>query len=183
MKTLTKQTLLIIALSAIFSAKAQDVIIKRTGDEIKAKITELGTETLKYKKWEKQDGADYVIKKSEVLMIRYEDGTKDIFPKESVKQTFNTFYGDPPGKQLIKFSRTYYVGTALVGVGTIVGVIALLSEYDLMGLYVGGSAMSLAGYVTMIVSFHHIGKAGKIMNNRQIGIALNSKGIGLNYRF
>ena len=95
MKTLTKQTLLMIALSAIFSVKAQDIIIKKSGDEISAVILEVGISEIKYKKFETKDTTGttkaspiYVISKSEVFMIKYENGTKDIFnqsKKEEIK--------------------------------------------------------------------------------------------------
>ncbi|MCW3071062.1 MAG: hypothetical protein JWO44_952 [Bacteroidetes bacterium] len=69
--------LLLITIS-IQPAFAQDNIIKRNGEEIKAKVVEVGTTEIKYKKFEKQNGPTYVIEKKDVFMIKYEDGTKDI---------------------------------------------------------------------------------------------------------
>lgn len=70
-------SLLLIAftIQPIFS---QDNIIKKNGEEIKAKVVEVGTTEIKYKKFEKQNGPTYAINKSEVFMINYEDGTKDV---------------------------------------------------------------------------------------------------------
>jgi molybdopterin-binding protein len=64
-----------------FLAKSQDVITLKNGEEINAKITEVGTEEIKYKKGE--NDVLYIIKKSEIFMIKYKDGTKDIFKSES----------------------------------------------------------------------------------------------------
>jgi hypothetical protein len=60
---------------------AQDVITKQNGDIINSKIMEVGTETVKYKKFELPNGPDYIISAEEVFMIKYEKGNKDIFEK------------------------------------------------------------------------------------------------------
>jgi hypothetical protein len=60
---------------------AQDIITKQNGDAIKVKILEVSTETVKYKKFEFQNGPDYVIPASEIFMIKYETSSKDIFEK------------------------------------------------------------------------------------------------------
>ncbi len=72
--------LIIIALCMISTGtNAQDLITKTDGTDISAKVLEVTTSVIKYKKFENQDGPIYNIKKSDVLMIRYENGTKDIF--------------------------------------------------------------------------------------------------------
>jgi hypothetical protein len=58
---------------------AQDVITLKSGDEIKAKVQEIGTDNVKYKKYENLDGPVYTLMKSEIFMIKYENGEKDIF--------------------------------------------------------------------------------------------------------
>lgn len=62
---------------------SQDVITKKTGEEIQAKVQEVGQTDIKYKNFNNPDGPTYTISKSEVLMIRYENGTKDIFTEPS----------------------------------------------------------------------------------------------------
>ncbi len=65
----------------IFSlnAFAQDVITLRNGDDIKAVVQEVGESLVKYKKYDYQDGPIYTIKKSDIFMIRYVNGSKDVF--------------------------------------------------------------------------------------------------------
>ena len=60
-----------------FFAKSQDVLILKSGEELKGKVIEVGTEEIKYKKSE--SSPLYSIKKCDVTMIKYEDGSKDIF--------------------------------------------------------------------------------------------------------
>jgi hypothetical protein len=58
---------------------AQDVIIFKNGDEIQSKVLEVSTDIVKYKKWANQDGPIYSSTKVEVFMIKYQNGTKDVF--------------------------------------------------------------------------------------------------------
>lgn len=58
---------------------AQDVITTKEGDDIQAKILEVTTTEVKYKKYTNLEGPIYVLSKSDVLIIRYENGEKDVF--------------------------------------------------------------------------------------------------------
>jgi hypothetical protein len=69
---------------------SQDVITKKSGEDIKAKILEIGQTEVKYKKFDNQDGPTYTILKSDLLMIRYENGTKDIFSESNKSPELTT---------------------------------------------------------------------------------------------
>jgi hypothetical protein len=58
---------------------AQDVIVLQSGDEIKAKVMEISPGEVKYKKHASPDGPTYTLTKSEVFMIKYENGEKEVF--------------------------------------------------------------------------------------------------------
>jgi hypothetical protein len=58
---------------------SQDIITKKTGDDILSKILEVGQLEVKYKKFDNLSGPVFTIQKTELIMIRYENGTKDIF--------------------------------------------------------------------------------------------------------
>ncbi len=75
-----KKIVLFVLTVLIFNVlSAQDLIIKKNGDEINAKIQELGAREIKYKKMDNPDGPLFSILKSEVFMIKYANGTKDVF--------------------------------------------------------------------------------------------------------
>jgi hypothetical protein len=75
-----KNTLLLISqLFLINICFSQDVITKKNGDDINAKIIEVNQLDIKYKKQGASSGPTYSMDKSEILMIKYEDGSKDIF--------------------------------------------------------------------------------------------------------
>jgi len=70
---------------------SQDYIILKSGDEIKAKVIEINEHDVDYKKYSNINGPTYHLKKSEIFMIKYASGDKDIFntqeqpkPKSSI---------------------------------------------------------------------------------------------------
>jgi len=78
-----KIILILIGIVFINALYAQDVIFKKNGDEIYAKIQEVGISDVKYKKFDNQEGPLYTILKSEIFMIKFENGTKEVFNAES----------------------------------------------------------------------------------------------------
>lgn len=63
---------------------SQDIITKKSGEDIKAKILEVTNNEVKYKKYDSQTDVIFTLLKSDILMIRYSDGTKDIFNQNNV---------------------------------------------------------------------------------------------------
>lgn len=70
--------LVLASMASIASAFAQDVIVKRDGEEIQCKILEVSTNKVKYKQWKNQSGPTFVEKKADVLMLKYENGQKEV---------------------------------------------------------------------------------------------------------
>ncbi len=58
---------------------SQDIIIFKNGDEIKSKILEVTIDQIKYKKWNNLEGPNYSSLKLEIFMIKFENGTKEVF--------------------------------------------------------------------------------------------------------
>ncbi len=80
MKYLIKRQLVYLGLSLlVFHTQAQDIITLKNGNEILSKILEIGSTEIKYKKFENLEGPSYNILKAEVFMIKYKNGTKDVF--------------------------------------------------------------------------------------------------------
>lgn len=63
--------------------QAQDLITKKDGQDIEAKVLEVSPNEVKYKLYDEPDGATYIVKKSELLMIRYESGRNEVFNNNS----------------------------------------------------------------------------------------------------
>ena len=76
-----KQLLLSILLCvmALASLQAQDMITKRTGEKLEAKVLEISTTEIKYKRFSNLEGPTYVVPKNEVMLIQYADNTTETF--------------------------------------------------------------------------------------------------------
>lgn len=79
MKSILKINFLIAICLFCGNLKAQDMIVKTSGDSIKAKITEVGTNAISFKKWDNIEGPTFVVNKSEILFVRYKNGQIDKF--------------------------------------------------------------------------------------------------------
>ena len=78
----TMKRLIFIAAALLGSAivsRAQDIITTRSGEDIQAKVEEVSPLMIKYKRFSNLDGPTYSISTAQVVMIRYENGEKDIF--------------------------------------------------------------------------------------------------------
>jgi hypothetical protein len=66
---------------------SQDVILKKNGKKIEAKVLEVSSTQIKYKREDQLDGPLRTIPVYDVKEIIYEDGTWDTFEQESPKET------------------------------------------------------------------------------------------------
>src|SRR5688572_11477193 len=75
-----KKNLLTILFSIIFiqAAFSQDIIIKRSGEEIQGKVTEISVSEIRYSRQDNPN-VTMVLPRNLVFMIRYENGTKEVF--------------------------------------------------------------------------------------------------------
>jgi hypothetical protein len=79
---------LVAAFSTVFSF-SQDVITKSNGEEIKAKVLEVSQTEIKYKKFDNLNGPTFSISKNDVFMVKYENGSKDVFNTERDSKSGN----------------------------------------------------------------------------------------------
>ena len=79
---------LVLLLSAFlfgsFVVSAQDMITKKDGTDIEAKVLEVTQDEVKYVKVSNPDGPTYLLNKKDVLLIRYENGEKEIFSESTI---------------------------------------------------------------------------------------------------
>lgn len=105
----------------ILGVNAQDVITKKNGDDIKAKVLEITLTELKYKNFNNLDGPIISIAKSDVIFVKYENGTKDVFAEEKIANTSNPSGMDNEKLALVgkADARRYYKGYSGAGGGTL----------------------------------------------------------------
>jgi hypothetical protein len=113
-KTMKKIYLLIFVAFVCNSAlHAQDIITLKSGDEIKAKVQEIGVSDVKYKKYENLDGPTYTLVKSDIFMIKYENGEKDIFTDAPAAPSSATSSVSSPEKKQeeLHLTSSFWSGT------------------------------------------------------------------------
>jgi hypothetical protein len=66
-------------MTGFIPAFSQDEITFRNGETLKARIIEISSVDIIYKKADNLAGPSYTISKDKVFMIKYENGTKDVF--------------------------------------------------------------------------------------------------------
>ena len=104
--------ILFICLSNII--KAQDTLSMRSGENILVKVIEVGTSEVKYKKIGNLNGPVFSMLKSDLLLIKYENGTKEDF--SSIKKIEeNNFSGYDPYIQGKLDAQRYYKGDKTAG--------------------------------------------------------------------
>ena len=78
--------LLLLPLLALLAgaAHAQDLLTKRNGDEVPVKVVEITPTEVKYRRTDNPDGPLISIYKADVFLIRYANGTKEVFNSSAV---------------------------------------------------------------------------------------------------
>ena len=150
---------------------SQDIITKLDGTELQTKVVEVGIENIRYKDFSNLDGPVYVIRKAEVFMIKYENGTKEIIKKEQ-NQVNPAAITPPPSTQnysissdIVRRTRTagivgYAMAAPIIGLATA----AALSEDFETGGIIGGVATLGLGISAPIIA----GRARKTRDITQV---------------
>ena len=96
-KNIIQRTCLLFAAlcMSVASAFAQDIITLKKGEDIQAWVQEVGEVDVKYKKFENPNGPNYTLKKSEIFMIRYANGSKDVFDNQAVSEPLPAVINPP----------------------------------------------------------------------------------------
>ncbi|MDR0687687.1 MAG: hypothetical protein LBF55_03245 [Prevotellaceae bacterium] len=76
---------------AASAARAQDIIVKKDGSEIKANVIKVSSTEVEYKKFGNPSGPTYTLSKSEIFMIKYQDGDKDVFEQKQPSDFRNAY--------------------------------------------------------------------------------------------
>jgi hypothetical protein len=93
------------------TATAQDVIVKKDGSELQAKVTKVSKTEVEYKKFDNLEGPVYTLDLAQIFMIKYENGSKDVFNVEATKtvEAPQTEAANTRGNILWEQNNTYYL--------------------------------------------------------------------------
>lgn len=140
-----KNIVFIILVLAPFFGYSQDIITTKKGEDIEAKVLEINTSEVKYKKANVKDSPTYTLLKSDILLIRYENGTKDIFSEE--KNVQNAHY--QPLTLNNRGNKIYQNGQRIKGEGI---KSILVQDPEALRLYNQGQSLKTMGLFTGIAS-------------------------------
>lgn len=110
-----KLFLLLLFAAAGSVTAAQDLIVRNDKDatDISAKVLRVSDSKVEYLAWDNLEGPTYEIPVSQVLFIRYQNGTKDIFAQQPASTHYrqgNRFEGYPKYQGEITFGYGLGVG-------------------------------------------------------------------------
>lgn len=118
------------------------------------------------------------VSKGQILNYKKEEIIADIPPYKYKRQILSA------GDELIRAKDHWYSGLLLEVGGS--GLMMLSVKFDTpereVFMVVGG-ALSLTGFILMIESWSHIGKAGTKLNNPAFSLGVNNNGATITYRF
>lgn len=168
---------------------AQDIIVKKDGTTIKAKVERVTDTVIEYKKFSNLTGPTYTIKILDLLAINYENGETETFSNtEMVTSPSNEFFNGgerrlsddqllalsrrpvlPPDILLTKGKRMRIAGLSIGGALIISGIATACCGVDADAYFVAvGTSLLFAGAITSIpliwVGQHKINTAKRIQS-------------------
>lgn len=125
-----------------------DVILLNNGDEISAKVIEIGINEVKYKKCDNINGPLFTISKNSIFSIKYSNGSKDVFTNLDKKSSNTNHQNNNTSNKKIGFAIASLI-LGILGFG-ILAVFFGSVQLDKIERYpdeYGGKEMSIAGII------------------------------------
>ena len=76
--------LLLVLLLCPIACLSQDLILKRNGEQVAARIMDISEGQIKFKEYTNQRGQTHFLRTAEVVLVRFQNGTERIFELEEV---------------------------------------------------------------------------------------------------
>lgn len=106
---------IVLALLFVTTVNAQDIITLQNGDEIQAKVTKVGDREIEYKKWSNLIGPTYTKALSDIFMIKYENGEKEVYnQKNDQKNHVADVQVDSGREMMYRHGIDLYLGSRLL---------------------------------------------------------------------
>lgn len=108
-----KKIILAIGFAAICGhVSAQDIILKNDATEIQAKVLKVGNDEIEYKKWDNPDGPTYTVPATDVFIIKYRNGAKDVITENRAAPKYKAASFRPKYQGEVAFAYGVGVGEA-----------------------------------------------------------------------
>jgi len=90
----------------------QDNIIFKDGEEQLVKVLQINPDNIEYKKFSNPQGPTYTLDKTDIFMIKYENGEKDVFSETEFYGNNSSKYAGEELKKLTKKNNIVYIESA-----------------------------------------------------------------------
>lgn len=134
-----------------------DIIFLRNGDEVSAKVLEISPIEVKYKKCNLPDGPLYIVKKSDVFMVKYLNGTKEVFKTEVAPVNSSP---EENGYKGPKKTNPWAIASLIFG---ILGIYPLVGIGSVLAIIFGSLALNQIKERPNKFEGEALAKAGKIL--------------------
>jgi hypothetical protein len=121
---------------------SQDLIVKKNGEEIKARVIEIGDIFIKYKSFSEIDGPAREISKSLVFLIKYEDGSREIMRSSEIQSSGAI---ENLGQLNLAFTSKHSSVSLTYGISGLIG---------LGGAFQSGDGLRFRGYLLGPLNIH-----------------------------
>jgi len=168
-------------LIATLCCSAQDTMYMMNGDTMNVKVTEVSATEVRYKLQSNPNGPDYVVSKTKIFMVEYENGSKDLFARG------NATIEEPMLKQRpiaepanaakrAELKRTYRgqlgggiaaaaigtLGTAIVGSMLVTVLTDEVPNSDQVGTSIGYGFITLVSATILTIGIRGIVRSGTV---------------------
>lgn len=101
--------MLLLPLTLPVMAYSQDIIITKKTEKIEAKIVEVSSNEIKYKKLNNLEGPTFILSSSEIVTVIYENGEVQVFEDSPLPKNIEqaTIVAD---KHIIRSGNSYFLG-------------------------------------------------------------------------
>ena len=89
--------MMVVGLTAV---SAQDLLTKQNGDDLQVIVKEINASEVKYVLFDESNGVIYTLPKSEIMMIRYASGRKEVFSNTTAKTAKNAYMYAAPSSNI-----------------------------------------------------------------------------------
>ena len=122
-----KKSVLIVFLSIMGCLSAQDIIVKKDGNVIKAKVVEITETSVQYKNFSNPEGPTYSITIENIFSLTYENGEKE---------SFNNYTSTPQVEESFHQASSSNVSNAII-LSQIADLESKADHMETVGFWVG----------------------------------------------
>ncbi|WP_317897291.1 DUF4190 domain-containing protein [Aurantibacillus circumpalustris] len=131
-----------------------DVLVFKDGAEIRGKIIEKNQNEIKYKRCDSPDGPTYISKKSELFMIKYSNGTREVMRVQEEPRIMRTSENPTPHKSTSSYRQMHpsSISALSLGIASIIALIYAALFATGIGLLVAAIIISVISAVAAVIS-------------------------------